>query len=433
MTTKEKLDKLIVKLLKQGMTDDQVVAKCEKDILKPPVGVVRRVRTELLAAKTKGVLPTGVTKVSAESPVVVDEYLARIENERRLRKQVEDKYNKLLQERIETDDAARLVQIMAPQSYKTAASAPIKRSRGKQETSPQAAVLLLGDTHIGKVVDPDQTQNWGNYDIGVFLDRLQLLQDSVLSILVDHVDCEIPELHILMLGDMVDGGLNHGNEADQRYPIGKQTLIGSHALSQFVRNLKPHFPRLVVTPVCGNHGRWPGQKRVPTKNKNSNADGMMYQTMEALLKDIDGLTFDFNDQPSRLVNINGSSFMVTHGDHLRGGDRALGIPSHAIARQVSNLAQQMALREQRPPNYYCFGHFHRDMTIPHINGKIFVNGAFPGLDEYTMSANYPEAPPEQKLLLVHPRHRVTANWPIYLGHAEPNSSRFDMEGIWNGK
>lgn len=314
-----------------------------------------------------------------------------------------------------------------PKAYDTAPYVGI--TRDNSDTSPQTAVLLVSDTHVGKHAYADQTLGFGHYDIPTYLDRLQLLEDTVISILTSHVSCVVPELHVLMLGDMVDGNLQHGSELDQLHSLQEQWNVAAHSLAQMLRNLKRYFPRVIVTPVVGNHGRWASQRRVPTKFKNSSLDGVVYDLCAALTADIPGLTWNIDQDPSKIVDINGSIFFISHGDNLQGGDRALGIPSHAIARQVTSLSQNL-VREGRPvPHYYCFGHFHREMTLPHPNGKIFVNGGFPGSDEFAMTQNFPGAPPEQKLLLIHPKYRMTANWPIYLEHAKAGSSRYRMEGI----
>ena len=338
------------------------------------------------------------------------------------------KYKQALQGDIGVERLCQAIRENAPRAYETAPMIGLGR-RTTEETSPQTAVVLLGDTHVGKVVYPNQTLGFGKYDIQTYLDRLQTLEDTVVSILTEHVVCEIPELYVIMLGDMIDGALNHGNEADQMTTITKQVSIAGHSLAQMIRSWKQYFPKITIVPVCGNHTRMTHQKRVPAKNKNSSFDTMTYELAAALTRDLPGVEWQMSDEPSKLVTINGSVFYVSHGDHLQGGDKALGLPSHSIARQLMNLTQNLASRGSEIPHYYCFGHFHREMTLPHANGKIFVNGGFPGPDEFGMRENFPMVPAEQKLLLVHPKFRVNANWPIFLEHAPEGCSRYDMRGI----
>jgi hypothetical protein len=333
---------------------------------------------------------------------------------------VSRKYKSLLGDNTVTTRLVEDIKAMAPVSYSPAPKVPVTRIR-KMDTSPQSAVLLFSDTHIGKVCHSDQTLGFGHYNMQAFFDRLQVLEQTTSSILTDHVNCEIDELVVIMMGDMLDGNLPHGSELDQGVTKFGQYYAGGHAIAQMLRNLASHFPKVRIETVVGNHTRNENQKKMPTKNRFSNLDMFLYAYCEALTTDIDNIEWNLNMEPFQYFTVKNSVFFTAHGDHLRGGDRALGIPSHALGRQLSNMCQMLGKRGDPNPDYYCFGHFHREMTLPHAKGKIFINGAFPGADEYAMSQNFTSPDPEQKLLLIHPKHKMTANWPIYLAHAEEGS------------
>jgi len=661
---------------------------------------------------------------------------------------VSRKYKSLLGDNTVTLRLVQDIKDMAPMSYKSAAPVKTKSVRGSS-TSPQSAVLLFSDTHIGKRCHRDQTLGFGHYDMQAFLDRLQVMERTTAGILTEHVNCEVDELVIIMMGDMLDGNLPHGSELDQHVTKFGQYYAGGHAIAQMLRNLASQFPKVRIETVVGNHcvdtdteiltkrgwlrhdevrttdmclglksdgktacwqpvkevvrekqvdrmvsirnrefdfrgtehhrfyykipghpmlneARWSdikslpihvpsagyvdqelnesvpdadielcawvltdgsinkkrsrvsvrqsedsralerslkqtglsysvstrerestafisgvvlkpvicvdecfyfkaddsrtflartgleqgtipawawnmttsqfrrfldalilgdgtrrgkaatlygkskewlsevqslcvahgvratlspyqsahskqwrlcvvedelvrkvgnqthiettestgeevwcvrtgtenfmcrrngisyftgntrneNQKKMPTKNRFSNLDMFLYAYCEALTADIDNIEWNLNMEPFQYFTVKNSVFFAAHGDHLRGGDRALGIPSHALGRQLSNMCQMLGKRGDVNPDYYCFGHFHREMTLPHAKGKIFINGAFPGADEYAMSQNFASPDPEQKLLLIHPKHKMTANWPIYLGHAKEGSSAY---------
>jgi hypothetical protein len=44
----------------------------------------------------------------------------------------------------------------------------------------------------------------------------------------------------------------------------------------------------------------------------------------------------------------------------------------------------------------------------------FVNGSLPGLSEYARDGRFIAKPPLQLLTFIHPRHGITARWPILL-------------------
>jgi hypothetical protein len=306
----------------------------------------------------------------------------------------------------------------APRSYNPAPSI-VKSTRKAGKGSPQSAVLLLSDTHVGKVVTPEQTLGMGRYDFPTFLARLKFAEESVLSILQDHTTTEVPELVIAMLGDMLDGGLNHGVEAGQRNTRFSQFYGAGHAIAQFVRNLAAAVPKVRIYTVQGNHTRWDFQARkMPTENRFSNLDTFLYAYVEALTKDLGNVKFHLDQQPFTQFSVAGWRFYGLHGDTWRGGDKALGIPNHAIGRQLSTTTQLAAKTGHNAPHYYVSGHLHRSITVPHALGSVIINGGFPGLDNYALASNFNPADPVQRFFLVHPKFGKSAEYELSLKYAE---------------
>ena len=72
-------------------------------------------------------------------------------------------------------------------------------------------------------------------------------------------------------------------------------------------------------------------------------------------------------------------------------------------------------RADRPsPNYLCFGHLHRPIVLPHTKGQVILNGAFPGVDGYSLAGAFNSSYPSQKFMLMHPKYGVTASYDIRL-------------------
>jgi hypothetical protein len=130
--------------------------------------------------------------------------------------------------------------------------------RGK--SSPQSAVLMFSDTHVGAKVRAEQTLGFGEYSFDTFLRRLKRLEDSVGSILRDHTTTTISEMVIPMMGDMIDGALQHAAECGQVNTLFSQFYGAGHAISQFFLNLSEMVPLVKVHTCVGNHPRWGTQK-----------------------------------------------------------------------------------------------------------------------------------------------------------------------------
>ena len=327
------------------------------------------------------------------------------------------KYDKLLKSTTVTERLVQRIASLAPLSY-SAAPAIIKGTSRKHEGHPQSAVLMLSDTHVGKTVSPDQTLTFGNYGFSMFLARLKLLEDAVISITKNHVSTDVPELVIPMLGDMLDGQLVHSNECAQSDTIFSQFYAAGHAISQLLRNLAPHYPLIRIYSCVGNHPRFQGQHRMPSKNRFSNFDGFLYAFIKALVRDIPTIKWELDSQPYQVFTVQGFTFFTFHGDNLRGGDKNLGIPNHAVGRLIST-ATQMANKYGKPAaNFYLCGHLHRSIVLPHATGSFIVNGAFVGVDEYGLAEAFTPADASQTFFFVHPKFGRTASYEISLKFAE---------------
>jgi hypothetical protein len=302
---------------------------------------------------------------------------------------------------------------MAPVSYNPAPNIIRDCALRSSHSSPQSAVLAFSDTHIGAVVKPDQTLGMGNYNFEIFLRRLKRLETSVMSITNDHTTTPIAELVVPILGDMLDGALTHSAESGQPNTILTQFYSGGHAIAQFLRNLSVVAP-LRLYGCVGNHTRWQNQHRMPSKNRNSNYDMLLYMFVQALTRDIPGIQWNLDWQPFAVFDVQGYTIYCGHGDNLRGGDKALGIPSHSMGRMVSTTSQLFTRNGKSAPNYYLVGHLHRPISIPHSRGEVIVNGAFPGIDGYALGEYFNSSFPSQKFWLMHPKFGRSATYDLRL-------------------
>jgi hypothetical protein len=316
------------------------------------------------------------------------------------------------QSKVAVDVLAGRVLELAPRSYSAAPKIPVFAK--KSQSSPQSAVVLFSDTHVGAVVKPDQTLGLGEYNFELFLRRLQRMENSITSILQDHTTTDVPEIVIPMLGDMLDGALEHSAECGQLNTLLVQFYSGGHAIAQFLRNVSRLAPAVRVYGTVGNHTRWQNQKRMPSKNRASNMDMLLYLYIEALLRDVPDVKFHFDWQPFACFEVQGFPFFCGHGDNLRGGDKMLGVPNHAIGRNVGTMTQLFTRADKDTPAYYCYGHLHRPITLPHSKGEILVNGSFVGIDGYALSEAFNSSHPIQRMFLMHPKYGRSACYDLRL-------------------
>jgi len=392
------------------------------DELAVAIGVTR----DVIDGKRRRLKLTGTKKASPPAKVETTPTEDKVVQDNKYWKnqytKLNSKYEEVLKQTIVVDRLIEGIQTAAPASYQTAA--PPKARKVVTSQTAESAVLLFSDTHIGKETYKAQTLQFEEYSMQTFLDRLQTLEDGVISILRDHSTAPLNELVIATLGDMLDGALAHGAEADQAHTIFSQFYIGAHAIAQFFRNVAAHVPSVRILTTCGNHTRFSNQKKMPTSQRYSNFDQFLYAYVEALTSDVKNIKWQLDEQPFAVFQVEGFTFFAAHGDHWRGGDKALGIPLHSIGRQINATTQLFHKHGQNVPHYYLAGHFHRPITLPHGLGDITINGAFPGLDNYALQGNFNPVDPMQTLFRVHPKYGKTAVYPIQLKFATAGSSGY---------
>ena len=126
------------------------------------------------------------------------------------------------------------------------------------------------------------------------------------------------------------------------------------------------------------------------------------------------ITFNIARSADLLVDVNGYRFCLSHGDELKGGDKALGVPSHSIGRKISSWAQRTGATGQQPISYFVVGDKHRQIVLPTAGGQFLINGAWPGVDPYSLQGSFSPNRPSQLFFGVHRKYGKTWDYTIYL-------------------
>jgi hypothetical protein len=245
-----------------------------------------------------------------------------------------------------------------------------------------SAVLLLSDTHIGKIVRADQTDDLGSYSPLTYLARL----DYLIRTVVDDVGASgvlpVRELHVLLLGDLVEGLLEHGTEREEKLLMVEQFSVAAYTLFEALLRLCAAVPRVHVYGVCGNHGRWPSQRRMPTENRHSNFDSLVYSALQAMTTaaNVPNLVFDLRTESRQIIEVGRFRIHAQHGDEIRGGD----LPLRGIQSEVYHSTLRRVMNGRGRIDYWVLGHLHRSATLPLGDGNVVINGSFVGLDSYAM-------------------------------------------------
>jgi transposase len=260
--------------------------------------------------------------------------------------------------------------------------------------------LLLSDLHAGEVVNAEEMNDINEYDFEILVhERLPNIHKALTSY-KENRPYQIDELQIWMLGDMVGGDIHDELAATNDYPVAEQTYQTGMLLGQFVEQLVPHYPRIRVICVEGNHGRV--TKKPAAKQVFNSFDYLAYRVAELYTVNYDSVSWQIARGGQTITEIAGQRYLLFHGDGIR--STMPGVPWGGVVRRTNELKKQYASHGVLLDGF-ALGHFHQANAVA---GGIFMNGSVKGPDEYTLKAFGGGQDATQLLLTFNPtKRRVT--------------------------
>lgn len=192
-------------------------------------------------------------------------------------------------------------------------------------------ICLLSDLHAGSMY----------FDLPAFREAVARMLAATMRA------CH--ELHIL--GDVVEGKLNHKGQGYESFPLEMQEEIGYKAVSHAVKMLGPE--RIIVLP--GNHDRKWGIN-------------LLDRIVERLAETFPWKRIDYYrdehyyfDEEARLLGL--------HGIDRTGGSDYLGLTPLIM----NNI---MEIEEAEKARYIVLGHYHRPVVVQYRKKLILTTGSF---------------------------------------------------------
>jgi transcriptional regulator with XRE-family HTH domain len=183
--------------------------------------------------------------------------------------------------------------------------------------TPEHIVLMLSDLHVGLNFTDKETGKLNKYNLEVFRQRALNLKKAVIDIFSLHSKLyPIPELHIFGLGDMVQG-TNLGGEWGPAYidmDVYEQANIAGNTVADLISEWSNYFKKITFTGIVGNHGR--GGKDKNSDKVAANWDNVSYIVLSSALRNHPNVEIIRSDAWWSRTNVNGSDFLMVHGDYL---------------------------------------------------------------------------------------------------------------------
>ena len=278
-----------------------------------------------------------------------------------------------------------------------------KPRKSPHQEDPEAAVVLMSDWQWGKATP--------TYDSDVAKARVEKFTDKALRI-IDYVRKHhpVPEVHVLYLGDLVEGELIFPGQAHRiDASLYRQTFEVAEAIANQLRRFKANVDTVKAEGVRGNHGEFGGRSR-RDMHPETNADCMAMNTARLMLGD----DIDF---PEPVVSgerawyavheVMGRKWFMAHGDQVKGA--SFGIPWYGFGKKVQGWYMTLG-----PFDYCVTGHWHQTVRED-INGIIhFGAGSTESSNTYAQEFLAGGGQQGSQWLLFQNAHGLTSEHPIRL-------------------
>ena len=340
-------------------------------------------------------------------------------------------YEKSIKDSVRSEILVDTIKRYTTPHAKTKAFKIRKPSGAKKGTAKQAMVAPLTDTHVGDYVTSEQMVGLNSYDIELFNRRIWGWANQVLNLAEYRRNiCEIDELTVPMLGDMISGDIHDELARTNVDNCMMQMMYGAKIISQALMFLAPHFKEVKVPCVVGNHGRM--TRKIPSKDRYMDWDYMMYQWLAVFCSKQDNIKFEIPKSFAHVFSVAGRDVLMMHGDSVGGGGA-----SATIQKAVTSLRAVLQYKTQiitddsfSVPDKFddvLLGHFHRVDEIDIGTGSLHICGTTKGGDEYVFSRLHLITKPKHLVLYYHPTYGQVGKEIIYLDRFDSIESGFDLE------
>lgn len=284
----------------------------------------------------------------------------------------------------------------------------------KQATEVETMLLLLSDWHAYEVVNAERMMRMNEYNAAIMARRVHRVIHRVIkhkTKLEQGGGWQFPEIVVGCNGDFLSGTIHELERHTDAESIVAACLGAGVILAEALRDLAANFSRVRVICTSGNHGRLPDARRMQQKDPRRSWDTMVYYFAAQSLLAHKNIEFKIPECYSATFSIGDVRFLQNHGHEIKSWNS---IPHYGIERFARNMSSLSTLTKEHI-DYYLFGHFHSDSSMPVGSSRAYINGSLIGGNEFSLNGLGKCDRPMQKLLQVSEKFGVTAEIPI---HAE---------------
>lgn len=263
----------------------------------------------------------------------------------------------------------------------------------------EEAILMLSDWQLGhKTI---------SFNLDVAKKRVEKLIIGVFKIIALHRNSyPINKINIFLEGDNIQS-----EDTQWKVDLSELEMIlidqifkgAVPLLSWVIDECAKNFEEVNVWCVRGNHGRG-----VKGSSEKSNFDDIIYFVLQERFSNNTRIKFHIAREFYQVAMIKGHSFLMAHGDQVRGG--SYGIPLYALLQRMLRWGTSMPIKWE----YLCVGHWHTFGNVEQNGQELFVNGTLVSDDEFVRKTYGWNSSTSQILVGVHHSRGVTWRYKLNL-------------------
>ena len=243
-------------------------------------------------------------------------------------------------------------------------------------------ILMLSDWHIGQ--DCDNFYN--KYNNKIAEERISKIVDKAISY------CQtlgITRLHVLNLGDLIEGKINNTGRIVANERALQQLMYATEMMANVLNKLQFYIPEVTYRSVTDNHGNIDSNYKDRLPEENLNILTTWY--LKARLKNTSIIFKDDNLDIGlgRFELDNGMKVAFFHG-HEDPKDKTL---------------QNLVGATHEWIDVVCAGHLHNPAEHVYQDMRLFINGSLCGTGQYALSHRM-FTKPSQKLIIVEDKNFI---------------------------
>lgn len=237
-------------------------------------------------------------------------------------------------------------------------------------------IVPISDLHFG--VNINNMYNTYNKDIAS--DRLSRYLGKVLEIARRH---NTENVSVVLLGDQISGLIHTSLRLENNENVIKQTMDAAELISNYIYTMSPHFKRVAVYSVSGNHSRLQPEKAL--NQKGEDLDKFIPFYVKAKLQNCDNVTVYDNTIDESIASFVCKNMLVyaVHGDR----------------DSIGNVVQKLTMMTGSKPDIVYMGHLHTNQYMTVYDTKVIQSGCISGSDSYCMD-NRLRSKPEQAVSVI---------------------------------